>query len=88
MSSSERRIVGVEEADDGSSLLFCNSGIVLTARISDTSVGDDGDDASDEETLGIDNVLLVLFVVVVVVSIVVYIVVEVGDGDGDGTGRK
>ena len=59
--SSGRRIVGVDEADDDDkSILLCNSGIVLTARMSEPSAGD-GDDKSEAELLGTDNILL-LFV--------------------------
>ena len=54
--------------------------------MSDTIVGDDGDDTRDEETFGIDNVLLVLLVAVLA-SVVEYVVAAVDD-DVDGPGRK
>jgi hypothetical protein len=60
--------------------LLCNSGIVLTARISEPSAGD-GDDKTEEETFGIDNVLLLLLDVVVVPTSGVEIVVEGVDDD-------
>jgi hypothetical protein len=52
----------VDDADEDKSVLLCNSGIVLTTRISEASAGD-GDDRIDEDTYGIDNVLLVVAVV-------------------------
>jgi hypothetical protein len=60
--------------------LLCNSGIVLTARISEPSAGD-GDDKTEEEAFGIDNVLLLLLDIVVVPTSGVEIVVEGVDDD-------
>jgi len=74
-------MIGVDDADDDRSLLLCNSGIVLTARISDPSEGE-GDDNIDEEALGIDNVLLLVLVVVIPTSGVEIVVVGVDDDDG------
>ena len=54
---------GVEEADDDAwSILPCNSGIVFTARMSEASAGD-GDVSIDEDTVGMDKVLLLAEVV-------------------------
>lgn len=60
-------------------MLLCNSGIVLTTRISDPSAGD-GDDKIDDETFVIDDILLVAVTPTSGVEIVV-------DGDDDDVGR-
>lgn len=75
-----RRIVGIDD-DDDKSLLLCNSGIVLTVRMSDTTVCE-GDDKADAETFGIDNVLLVFLLLAVVPSVAEYEVVVAGGVDG------
>lgn len=45
-------MIGVDEADNDRSVVLGNSGIVLTARISEPSARD-----GDGRTLGMDNVL-------------------------------
>jgi len=55
--------------------------MVLTARISDPSAGD-GDDKTEEETFGIDNILLLLAVVMTTSGVEIVVA-----GDDDDVGR-
>lgn len=70
----------MDEADKDRWVLLCNSGIVLTARISDPSAGED---RAEDDALGTDKVLLLVVVAVISTSGLEMVV----DGVDDDVGR-